>query len=191
MLDVSAKSDAEVVSLSLSERDAFAEIIARYEEKLDRYVRRLGVVRVEDRQDVLQDIFIKVYRNLNAFDQTFSFSAWIYRIAHNETMSWFRRRNARPDHTLVADGDEVLSFLSDGTQADKGAHLREDRDAIAKALADLPAKYRDVLVLRFFEEKSYDEISDILQIPIGTVATFVHRAKDRLKRILQAQQYVV
>ena len=191
MLDLEAKTDAEVVALSLTEREAFAAIVGRYEAKLDRYVRRLGVSRAEDRQDILQDIFIKVYRNLLAFDQTLSFSSWIYRIAHNETMSWFRRRKARPDHMLVEDGDEALSFLSDGRSTDEFTIAREDQDAIRAALKEIPPKYRDVILLRYFEEKSYEEIGDILQIPIGTVATLVYRAKDRLKHALLTHNHTV
>ncbi len=190
MLDLEAKSDAEVVAQALLERDAFGVLIERYEAKLDRYVRRLGVGRKEDRQDVLQDIFIKVYRNLHAFDQSLSFSSWVYRIAHNETMSWFRKRKARPDHTLVDDGEEALSFVSDVHTADESALLREDQDVVRRALAELPQKYRDVLLLRFFEEKSYEEISDILHIPIGTVATLVFRAKDRLRHLLEKHHVV-
>ncbi len=181
-------SDAEVVALALQNQNVFAVLISRYETKLGRYLRRLGVVRPEDREDVLQDIFIKVYRNLQSYDSGFSFSSWIYRIAHNETMSWFRKRSARPDHTLVDDSDAVFALLSDGKGGVEEAHMTgEDNDAVRDALDTLQPKYRDVLLLRYFEEKSYEEISDILAIPIGTVATLVYRAKERLRQTLQRQ----
>lgn len=190
MVDSGTDTDAVVVQKTLKERDYFGVLISRYEGKLDRYVRRLGVFSPDDRHDVLQDIFIKVYRNLNAFDQKLSFSSWIYRIAHNETMSWFRRRAARPEGHMVDDGDAVLELIS-GRETSERVHLEEsDRESINKAIKELPQKYQDVLLLRYFEERTYEEIADILEIPIGTVATLVFRAKDRLKRLLDAQGYV-
>lgn len=190
MVDSGAETDAVVVQKTLIERDYFAVLISRYEARLDRYVRRLGVFNPDDRHDVLQDIFIKVYRNLNAFDQKLSFSSWIYRIAHNETMSWFRRRTARPEGHMVDDGDAVLELISGGETSER-AHLEEsDKEAISQAIKKLPQKYQDVLLLRYFEERTYEEIADILEIPTGTVATLVFRAKDRLKRLLDTQGYL-
>ncbi|MBX9907051.1 sigma-70 family RNA polymerase sigma factor [Patescibacteria group bacterium] len=190
MVDSSSLSDASVVAQSLKDKDSFAVLILRYEAKLDRYVRRLGVANADDRHDVLQDIFIKVYRNLNAFNASLSFSSWIYRIAHNETMSWFRKRKARPEGHMADDGDEILGLISGGESSEK-VHLEEsDRAAISEALERLPQKYRDVLVLRFFEERTYEEIADILEMPIGTVATLVFRAKDRLRILLENVGYL-
>lgn len=185
MLDPSSESDAAVVRKTLSDRDSFALLISRYEAKLDRYIRRLGVFSPEDRQDVLQDIFIKVYRNLNAFDQNLSFSSWVYRVAHNETMSWFRKRSVRPERTIVMDSDAALNQLASDEVGSESLHVTQEiREEIQKGITALPEKYRDVLTLRYFEEKSYEEIADILEVPLGTVATLVYRAKDRLKKIL-------
>ena len=184
MVDSLLETDSEIVQKTLGERDAFAVLIERYEAKLDRYLRRLGVFGPEDRQDLLQDIFIKVYRNLNAFDQNLSFSSWIYRIAHNETMSWFRKRSVRPEHTLVGDSDAALGQLASGDDSEVLHVTQEIREEVQKGLSSLPEKYRAVLTLRYLEEKSYEEIADILKMPLGTVATHVRRAKDRLKASL-------
>lgn len=189
MVGEDTRSDAEVVALTLRERDAFAVLISRYEAKLDRYVRRLGVRRDEDRSDLLQDIFIKVYRNLHSFDSALSFSAWIYRIAHNETMSWFRKRNARPEGHLVEDSEAALGYVVSSQESSSVPLNAHDRELVAKALDLLPEKYRTILVLRFFEERTYEEIADILKIPMGTVATLVFRAKDRLRKILVEKGY--
>lgn len=189
-MDSSLDTDAAVVQKTLTEKDNFALLILRYEEKLSRYLRRLGVYSPEDRQDLLQDIFIKVYRNLNAFDTNLSFSSWIYRIAHNETMSWFRKRSVRPEHFMVSDSDAVLGMLASTDDSEALHATQEVGEEIQKGLALLPEKYRDVLTLRFFEEKSYEEIADILQVPLGTVATLVHRAKERLRKTTASTTHI-
>lgn len=178
-------TDQAVVKLALKERALFAHIVERYQEKLSRYIARLGIRDQDDRDDVLQEIFIKVYRNLNDYDERYSFSAWIYRIAHNEAISWYRKKKVRPEGNLVADSEEVLPFLNDG---EDDAEVRFDKNIDAhhlnQALNTLDSKYRDIVVLRYFEHLEYEEISDVLKIPVGTVGTLLYRAKKQLKEAL-------
>lgn len=184
--DESSMSDEEAVALALQEKAFFSHIIFRYEEKLLRYIRRLGISNAEDQEDVLQNIFIKVYRNLQGFDRSFSFSSWIYRIAHNEAVSHYRKTSVRPEGHLASDSDDIIALLSDGeTDVERTFDTRINAELVNTALQKLPQKYRDPLILRFFEHKEYDEISDILQIPKGTVGTFIHRGKQKLKKLLQ------
>lgn len=178
-------SDEMVVVHSLETSSFFSIIVDRYESKILRYIRRLGVRNHEDQQDVLQDIFIKVYKNLNGFDKSLSFSSWIYRIAHNETISWFRKRNIRPEGHLVDDAEELFLFIPDNKDSpetffDKGI----DQVALKEALSKLEDKYKDPIILRFFEQKEYVEISDILKIPVGTVGTLISRGKKRLQELM-------
>jgi RNA polymerase sigma-70 factor, ECF subfamily len=178
-------SDEEIVRLTLSDPNQYGLLVERYEPKLQRYITRLGVRVHDDQLDVLQEIFIKAYRNLNGFDTSLSFSSWIYRIAHNEAISFYRKKNVRPEGHLVGDGDEVLSFISSSME---GSEVTFDKTINAKqveaALATLDEKYREPIILRFFEHKEYDEISDILQIPIGSVGTLLHRGKKQLADVL-------
>ena len=178
-------SDAEVVRMTLKDPNQYGLLVERYEAKLQRYIARLGVRVHDDQLDVLQEIFIKAYRNLNSFDTSLSFSSWIYRIAHNEAISFYRKKNVRPEGHLVADGDEVLSFISSSLDT---ADLKFDKtinaEEVNKALGLIDEKYREPLILRFFEHKEYDEISDILQIPIGSVGTLIHRGKKQLATVL-------
>lgn len=178
-----APSDKELVSRSLMERAFFGEIVERYEARLNRYIARLGVVDPDDRDDVLQNVFIKVYKNLNNFDQSLSFSAWIYRIAHNEAISWYRRRKARPEGYLVADADMITSLLADDSRESPDERFDREIDSkiMLRELERLDDKYLEVLILRYFEHLEYEEISDVLKIPVGTVGTLVHRAKKQLK----------
>ncbi len=182
------KTDQEVVALALKDSAFFGEIVTRYEDKLRRYIERLGVRNAEDRQDVLQEIFIKVYKNLNGFDTSLKFSSWIYRIAHNEAVSWFRKKNVRPEGHLVAEADNVLSLIS-AHEDDASVIFDKTINAgvIQKALSEVSDRYRDPIILRFFEHKEYEEISDILKIPIGSVGTLIHRGKRELKALIDKE----
>ena len=178
-------TDEEVVRRTITDKDAFAELIGRYEAKLGRYLERLGLGVREDREDVLQNVFIKAYRNLNSFDPSLSFSSWIYRIAHNEAMSFFRARRARPQAVLGEDSDFLLSELRDEhADSTRVAERRLSREELSRALVAIDPQYREVLVLRFFDDRSYTEISDILQVPLGTVSTLIYRAKRALRAAL-------
>lgn len=175
-------ADEEIVRRTLLDKEAFALIIERYEAKLMRYLERLGLGVREDREDVLQNAFVKAYRNLNSFDPTLTFSSWMYRIAHNEAMSFFRRKHARPQVILDDENAARIAEVED-EDADTAAlaELRLSRDELEKALATLSPEYRTVLALRFFEDRSYAEMSDILEVPIGTISTLIHRAKRSLR----------
>jgi len=178
-------SDAEMVRLALVEQAFFAHIIHRYEAKLSRYLRRLGVQNDDDRADVLQDIFIKVYKNLHGYDQSLPFSSWIYRIAHNEAVSWYRKRTARPEGHMVLDSEDILNFQKSEEESSEVAFDKQiNAEQLAEALEKIDEKYRAVLILRFFEHKDYNEISDILQIPVGSVGTQIHRGKKALRDVL-------
>lgn len=174
-------SDEELVRQTLKDKQLFGILIERYEQKLTRYVHRLGVKNPDDQLDVMQEVFLKIYKNLNGFDTQMSFSSWAYRIAHNEAISWYRKKNVRPEGHLVAESDEIVSLVS---SKELGADVLVDRDInvkeVTRALNKLDEKYREVMILRFFEHKEYDEISDILKIPIGSVGTLIHRGKKRL-----------
>lgn len=174
-------TDEMLVTNALTDKEAFGMLIARYEAPLSRYIRRLGIQNSEDVTDILQEVFIKAYRSLNDFDVSLKFSSWIYRIARNETISAFRKRNVRPEGHLVENGDMVMEFISNdewGSERHFDATL--NADAIGRAIEALDEKYREIIILRFFEHKEYTEISDIMRIPIGSVGTLLHRAKQQL-----------
>lgn len=182
-------SDEEIVSMALREKAFFAHIVFRYEDKLARYIMRLGIRNAEDREDTLQDIFIKIYKNLNDFDTSLSFSSWVYRIAHNEAISAYRKKNVRPEGHLIDAGDErVARELTAEEGAEKMFDEQVNAEEVERALSCLDEKYRSALILRYFEHKEYEEISDILKIPTGSVGTLIHRGKKQLKDEIQAHQ---
>jgi len=177
-------TDQALVARAIQDKQAFAAIIRRYENPLLRYINRLGCKDSFMAQDLLQEIFIKIYIHLNDYDPCFPFSSWIYRIAHNEIVSFFRKEKRR---SIVLSHNELVSLSQqiDDDNDDLALDNRMYSDAdIQIALDRLDQKYKDVLLLRFFEEKSYEEISDILLIPQGTVATLINRAKKKIKASL-------
>ena len=178
---ISQISDEEIVSMTLRERSTFGFIVERYEAKLRRYIERLGIRDKDDQMDVLQEVFIKAYKNLNSFDMQMSFSAWIYRIAHNEAISWYRKHNVRPEGHLIADSSEVLNLIKSKEEAaDVVFDQNINAEEVNKALLRIDEKYRQILTLRYFEHMEYDEISDVLKIPVGSVGTLIHRGKKQL-----------
>ena len=181
--NLSEKTDEALAVLAVTDQRAFGVLVDRYQPKLLRFIRTISNVRYEEAEDILQEAFIKSYRNLNSFDETQTFSAWIYRIVRNETISHYRKRSVRPEGHLEQGEEEMLDRFAHSMNIAAEAEEAEEALTIRKALDELDPKYRDVLILQFLEEKDYKEISDILHIPMGTVATRINRAKERFKVI--------
>ncbi len=188
-------TDEELAQRSVKERSAFDELISRYEQKLRRYVSRMIMSSPnkdkDEVDDILQDTFIKAYKNIADFDTSLSFSSWIYRIARNETISalreskrffFFEREHKEGDDGEMSGTDHLEYFTVPAEQATE-FDLSVDKEQIKRVLSFMDQKYRDILVLRYFEEKDYTEISDILKKPPGTVATLLRRAKVQFEKI--------
>ena len=181
--DPNKNSDEELVKLTLVNQDNFLFIMKRYESKLLRYILRISGIKKEDAEDLLQEVFIKVYENLNDFDQKLKFSSWIYRITHNMVIDNFRKMKVRP---AIANFNEdinnkILANIKSDFDIFKEIDIKYLREGIEKVLKKMDRNYKEVLVLRFFEDKSYEEISDILKKPTGTVSTLINRAKKQFK----------
>lgn len=175
------KSDNELVALTLKDEENFLFLIKRYEDKLTRYIRRISNFSPEKSEDVLQEIFIKAYRSLNNFDKDLKFSSWLYRIAHNTVISEYRKEKSRPEYFLGEKNDKILDSLKSDLDLAREVDLRYLKKSIYKILNSMDRKYEEALVLKFFEDKDYKEISDILKKPMGTVATLISRAKKQFK----------
>ncbi|MBU1152057.1 sigma-70 family RNA polymerase sigma factor [Patescibacteria group bacterium] len=181
-INISPKlSDEKLVVKALENADYFAQLIDRYEKKLFAYIKRLGYFTDPEAEDILQEVFIKTYQNLNDFDQSLKFSSWIYRIAHNHTISQFRK-DSKHQGTLSLEDNQILY---DKLASEENIKERVDKkilsEQIQSLIQHLPEKYREILILKYLEDKSYEEISNILKKPMGTVATLLSRAKKALK----------
>jgi RNA polymerase sigma-70 factor (ECF subfamily) len=167
-------SDNEIVAKSLQDLNYFSCLYQRYEDELLRYIHRVSGADPDEAQDILQESFIKIWRNLNEFDPGMKLSSWIYRIVHNETVSHIRKkRSYGKDRTI--DAELCRNILSD--ESETHSYSEEDISRALALLDNLQEKYKEVLILKFLESKSYEEISDILKIPLGTVAIRINRAK--------------
>lgn len=178
-------SDQELVVRTLKDKQKFASIVHRYEAPLFRYIVRQGCRDSSQAKDILQEVFIKAYLHLNDYDPSLPFSSWIYRIAHNETITHFRKEKNRPFVLEKGDDDELFGKIVDDLGLSREEIHQYAVTDIQTALERLEPRYRDIIVLKFFEEKSYEEISDILKMPQGTVATLINRAKKKIKSYLE------
>ncbi|NTW29884.1 MAG: sigma-70 family RNA polymerase sigma factor [Candidatus Moranbacteria bacterium] len=158
--------------------------MGRYETPLLRYIRRISSFDRDDAEDILQEAFIKAYRNLNDFDHGSKFSSWMYRIVHNQTIDTARKRKLRS--VVSIEEHDLGQILRAATDIGQEMERKQDLADIDAAIRSLPDTYREALILRFLEEKTYEEIMDILRLPKGTVATLISRGKkilhDRLDR---------
>lgn len=168
-------SDAEILRKSLEDVDYFSCIFERYEAQLLRYILRLASMPEEEAQDILQDAFIKIWKNLHAIDSRMKISSWIFRVIHNEAISWMRKRNAFGRGAQVSWEEKYEEVEAPLFGEEEVEGYKEQK--VMDILNQLPFAHREILVLRFLEELSYEEISDVLKIPEGTVATRINRAK--------------
>jgi RNA polymerase sigma-70 factor (ECF subfamily) len=155
----------------------FEVLVERYEQALLRYILRISHFSKEEAEEILQEVFLKTWKNLQAFDTSLKFSSWIYHIAHNQTISEFRKVKSRGLMEQVEFDDELLGALPSKVDLPQELNAKLEAEKVRHIIDELAPKYRDALVLRFLEEKSYEEISDILHVPLGTAATLVSRAK--------------
>lgn len=180
--ELNKKTDEELAVMAEGNIAVFEELISRYEKKLMRYIARIANFSNEENEEVLQEIFIKVWKNINSFSSDLKFSSWIYRIAHNETISIYRKAKSRGISDQVELNDEL--FLPSKIDFVKELDDKISSHNIQNVLLEMDTKSREILVLKFLEEQSYEEISDILKLPMGTIATRINRAKEKFRGIL-------
>lgn len=183
MKKISEYSDEELVILAVQDEAAFAEIVNRYEGRLRRYIMRISSFPEEEVEEILQDVFLLVWKNIRGFDARIKFSSWIYRIAHNQTISLFRKFTVRGRMQETELTPELFLPTADDFSSNIDAKI--NAGLIQTALLEMPKKYKEVLILRFFEDLSYDEIADVLRCPVGTVSTLVSRARKKFRLVVE------
>jgi RNA polymerase sigma-70 factor (ECF subfamily) len=192
-LDLFNLPDADVVALAQQGRDsAFRELIRRYERPVFSLIYRM----VRDRElaeDLAQDTFIKVLNHIDRYRPEFKLSSWLFKIANNVAIDHLRRRQLDTvsidgsPHAQTQDAIEATSFDVVGQQesALDEMEARELGGAIEKAIATLRPEYRSCIMLRHVEGRSYEEIAATLDLPLGTVKTYIHRARHELRKELE------
>jgi len=183
-------SDSEVVQASLDgDTRAFGELVHRYDQRLLNFVYRTIGDR-ERAQDLIQETFVRVYRHLHRFDQSKKFSTWIYTIASNLAKNELRNRSRNPLVLFQAikkhwEADHrPLQWEDSSYSPDDLYRKRHLREQVEKAVVELPEHHRVVFVLREMEGKTYEEISEITGVTLGTVKSRLNRARNKFAQII-------
>ncbi|MCQ2153791.1 MAG: RNA polymerase sigma factor [Bacteroidales bacterium] len=163
--------------------ERFEEIVRKYSEPLYWHIR--GIVSShDDADDVLQEVFIKVWRKMDSFRGESDIFTWLWRIATNEALSFLRKRRVR-----AAFGIDALEIGRASSQAyDESPDAGRVNAALARAVSELPPKQRSVFVMRYFEDLSYEQISNITHTSVGALKASYHLACERLKTKLSDEE---
>ena len=178
MRSLDQTTDEDLVSKIISgQKELFYHVVTRYEAKLKRYILTITNRRSEA-EDILQNVFLKAYKNLPTFNNSLKFSSWLYRIAHNESIniigsSFIQRFVSMPEWFDIGRRDDIEEKIDD----------EQMRKKLKGCVEKLSMKYKEPLVLFYYEEKTYEEISDILRIPVRNVGVLIHRGKSQVKKI--------
>lgn len=162
--------------------ESFALLVERYEQKIRRYIKKF-LYSYEDTQDTTQEVFLKAFENIQQFDAKKRFSPWLYRIAHNTAINIIKKKAREP--LPFFDADTLFPHPMAKEQSDKQAITHELADAMKTCLNTLKPTYREPIILYFFEDMSYEQISDIMHIPVTTVGVRITRAKKQLKKMYE------
>jgi RNA polymerase sigma-70 factor (ECF subfamily) len=171
------------------ETAAFGSLVRRYQDRLYNTVYRL-VDNAEDAQDVVQEAFLHAYQSLDSFKGDSLFFTWLYRIAVNTAISLKRKRRIVLSLHAGRNGESGLEPLDDSETTRPGHALEqvEQERRIQKALNQLSPEHRSVLVLKDMEGQKYEDMAEILQVPIGTIRSRLHRARTELREVLQRDE---
>ncbi|AKG05487.1 MULTISPECIES: RNA polymerase sigma factor SigW [Salimicrobium] len=167
---------------------AFEDVVSFYQNKVYFVCFRM-IGNSQEAEDLAQEAFIRAYTNIESFDEKRKFSTWLYRIATNLTIDRIRKK--KPDYHLDADikGTDGLSMhdqlATDEALPEEQVENLELRGYIQREITALPPIYRSVIVLRFLEELSLQEIAEVLDMPVGTVKTRIHRGREILRKKLR------
>lgn len=183
-LNLSAIADCELVARSLRGReDGFNELVRRYQRPIAAYVYRM-VGDYDAALDLTQEVFIKVYSSLGRYRAEFKFSTWIYKIAHNASVDYLRRSSSREQAmTSEVDGEErEMSVMSRKLSPEQEYAVEERRAEIERVVRQLPSVYRELIILRHQHDLSYDEIAEVMSLPLGTVKNRLFRAREMMRQ---------
>ena len=192
-LDYTSLTDQQVVALARKGKEpAYRELIGRYQRPVFSLIYRMVRDR-EKSEDLAQETFIKVLNAIERYDPSYKFSSWIFKIAHNTALDHLRKKEPE---TLSMQGSphartdaeiEASSITPESTDENPEEYTsnRELGSEIDRAIATLRPEYRTAIILCHVEGRAYEEIAEIMEVPLGTVKTYIHRARNDLKKQLE------
>lgn len=183
------KEDYELVDRAkANDQRAFARLMEKYRNPLYYHINRM----VPDKdmlEDLVQEVFLKAFDNIHTFDTTYAFSTWLYRIATNHSIDYLRKKKLKTlsiDQPIqTRDGELTMELPDESSDADDNVIRQERAMVIMDAIAALPPRYEKIIRLRHMEEKSYQEIAEIMDLPLGTVKAHIFRARELLNKFLK------
>lgn len=193
MTELKDRSDQEIVVLARKGQEpAYRELVRRYERPVFSLIYRM-VRNRELAEDLAQDTFVKVLNALGTYRPEFKFSSWVFKIANNVAIDQLRRRELETlslegsPHATTPDAVEAttLELGTGGESALDEVANRELGGEIERAIAKLRPEYRTCILLRHVEDRSYEEIAEVMDLPLGTVKTYIHRARHELRAMLE------
>ncbi len=164
-----------ILRCQIGDKDALAELIERYQAPLRYFINRLSA-NPETTEDIFQDTWLTVIRRIHSLKKTDAFSTWLYRIARNKVYQQFRRKRK------LSELNENIAVPND---TENDVFSTEDAAKIHRCLKELSPEYREVLMLRFLEQMSYEQISQVINRSLGTVKSRIHYAKLALKKEME------
>ncbi len=177
--------DAQILKLFADEKtreEAFASLLKKYQQKIYWHIRRL-VVDHDDADDLVQDVFIKVWKNLAGFREDAQLYTWIYRIATNECLTFLQRKKQRKNVSL---DDDNAAYLADTLQDTTYFSGSDAQLKLQQALLTLPEKQRLVFNMKYFDDLKYDEISEIVGTSVGALKASYHLAVKKIEHFFKA-----
>ncbi|MFN1833778.1 RNA polymerase sigma factor [Balneola sp. MJW-20] len=184
----SSLEDDKLVDQALKGNEsAYAKLVDKYDRSLYFHIRKM-IKEKELVEDLVQEVFMKAFHNLSSYSNEYAFSTWLYRIATNHTIDYLRKKKLQTlsiDQPFkTGDGEMEMQLPDTNFSTDEPVIKKERKNIVQNAIQDLPEKYRLVIEMRHMEEKSYQEISEILDLPLGTVKAHIFRARELLYKAL-------
>jgi len=180
------QDDVELVAASKSgNQDAFAQLVQRHQHRVFNLVYRM-LQDYDEANEVTQETFLAAWQGLPSFRGDARFSTWLYRITYNCCLKQLEQHKRDKALQTAMQAEQILEDADSETRADTDIDAHERQTLVREQLSTLPTKYRLVLVLRHLQEKTYEEMAEILAMPIGTIKTHLFRARNLLKERLQA-----
>lgn len=171
---------------------AYTKLVNKYERALHFYIMKM----IKDQskvEDLVQEVFVKAFDNLHSYNTNYAFSTWLYRIATNHTIDYLRKKKLQTlsidEPVSSRDGEMEMQLPDETAQTDRKIIRSERQQIVQQAIDELPEKYRDVIKLRHMQEKSYQEIADVLDLPLGTVKAHIFRAREMLYKALKDKRH--
>jgi len=180
------QDDPQLVTASKNgDQDAFAQLVQRYQRRIFNLVYRM-LQHYEEAAEITQETFLAAWQGLPAFRGDARFSTWLYRIAYNCCLKQLEQRKRDKALQIALQAEQFLEDADNDKRPDAELDAHDRQALVQEHLSQLPAKYRIVLILRHLQDMTYEEMAEILTIPIGTIKTHLFRARNLLKQRLQA-----